>query len=71
MNTLPEEIQNIIYKYKHTLEITNVLSELIRYHNQPKIYFCSKCCVFYPIAIACDCRCESDNDDWMSEVYLI
>ncbi len=27
MNTLPEDIQNTIYKYKHQLEFRNVLEE--------------------------------------------
>ena len=28
MNTLPEDIQDTIYKYKHQLEFKNVLEEL-------------------------------------------
>ncbi len=30
MNTLPEDIQNTIYKYKHQLEFRNVLEEFLR-----------------------------------------
>ena len=29
MNTLPEDIQNTIYKYKHQIEFSKVMSELI------------------------------------------
>ena len=29
MNTLPEDIQDTIYKYKHQIEFKNVISELV------------------------------------------
>ena len=62
MNKLPEEIHGIIYRYKHELEFTGVLGELIQYHNKPKIYFCGKCCDFYPTAMTCDCRSGVSSD---------
>ena len=31
MNTLPEDIQNTIYKYKHQLEFVNVIDEMMCY----------------------------------------
>ena len=62
METLPEEILYKIYKYKHQLEFTNVLKQLIRRHNEPKIYFCNRCCDFYPITMTCDCRYDVSSD---------
>jgi len=63
MDTLPEEIQNTIYRYKHELEFTNVLSELIQYRDKPKIYFCYGCCEFYPMWMKCDCVGGDENYD--------
>jgi len=63
MNKLPEEIQCVIFRYKHQLEFTNVLKQLVRYHNEPKIYFCSRCCEFYPMWMKCDCVDGAHNDD--------
>ncbi len=63
MNKLPEEIQCVVYRYKHQLEFTDVLSELIQYHNKPKIYFCSGCCEFYPMWMKCTCVDGARNDE--------
>ena len=51
MNTLPEDIQDTIYKYKHHLEFRNVMDEM-------------KCSVRW-VWTTCDCErgCESDWSD--------
>ena len=38
MNTLPEDIQDTIYKYKHQMEFKNVTNEL----NEATVYWCTE-----------------------------
>ena len=42
MNTLPEDIQNTIYKYKHQLEFVNVMndfSDIVDFWCDEQLYF--------------------------------
>ena len=38
MNSLPEDIQDTIYKYKHQMEFKNVTNEL----NEATVYWCTE-----------------------------
>ena len=63
MSNLPEEIQDKIYRYKHQLEFTHVLKQLVRNHYKPKIYYCFGCDDFYPMRMTCDCNSKNVNDN--------
>ena len=57
MNTLPEDIQDIIYKYKHQMEFKDVMEQL-------KCSGCVCYCGRWTLT-TCDCECdwsESDSD---------
>ena len=51
MDKLPEEIQNLIYEYKHQLEYKLVMDEFTNVLND-----------FYPITRTCDCRYDASSD---------
>ena len=59
MNTLPEDIQDIIDKYKHQMEFKDVMEQL-------KDVMDSNGCVCYCgrwTLTTCDCECDW-SDDW-------
>ena len=51
MNNLPEDIQYVIYKYKHNLEYMDVLEELCA----DVCYFCGGCGQGYGFYKRCQC----------------
>ena len=69
MNTLPEDIQDTIYKYKHQIEFKNVINEIRTFkRNRMRAFplLCYKCyrnkelceeCV-YNFEIKMECRTE-------------
>ena len=52
MNNLPEEIQHIIYEYKHQLEFIDVLDSILC---NDVIYFCEECGQAVGFKRKCEC----------------
>ena len=51
MNNLPEDIEHVIYKYKHNLEFVDVLEELC----SDVFYFCEDCGQAIGFYRKCEC----------------
>ena len=54
MNTLPEDIQDTIYKYKHQIEFSKVMGELIC---SGSVCYCGRW-----TWTTCDCECDWSDD---------
>ncbi len=64
MNTLPEDIQDTIYKYKHQLEFSEVMSEL-----KCSVCYCGFCSDRQWTWTVCNCMDACDDYDHDSFDY--
>ena len=62
MNTLPEEIQDTIYKYKHQLDLWNVMEEL---KCSGSVCYCGRWTL-----TTCDCGCDWSDDSAFDDASL-
>ena len=59
MDSLPEDIQHLIYKYKHQLEFFIVLDEL----NTGVFYYCGWCGKGHRLSRQCQCEGGTFSED--------
>ena len=85
MNTLPEDIQDTIYKYKHQLEYKNVVHKIVKFKRNSMRAFpllcyecyrnkalCDECLYNFEIKMSdCDDCCDDcDGYDNLSDISI-
>ena len=65
MNTLSEDIQNTIYKYKHEIEFRQIVNEL-----KSCFGFCGWCGKHMPVSFKCnDCWDDSESEVTLYKIH--